>query len=167
MAFEPVTAALIGGSTLFNIASTIAGNNVIEEQADAEIMAARIRASQQRDENARISRKNVGQIESNAADRNVFGRSSRAVALDQIVAGARNEQSINTDMDFRILSIASRAEASKTSPIAAGLSGAAQGLTLASGLDGLGGLFSSGSTASARSALRSVGIISPPLGPPV
>ena len=128
---------LVTASTIASITGASNQNDAIEEAANSEIMANRIRAANRKDEIERTARRNIGRLSASAADRNAYGRSSKAVMLDQIQRAAQSENAVEADLNNRILQISSRANSQTQSTLAAGISGFAQGVSLAGGLKGL------------------------------
>lgn len=122
---------LLGG--LFGAGSGIlggiSGNNAVERQAEAQKAAERIRASDKRDQNAKVASRNVGALAAGNGDRRAFGRSSRNIMIAQLTEGAKSEEAINADSSFRILSIAQQAANAKVDLIGSAVQGFRSGIS--------------------------------------
>lgn len=120
-----------------SVVEGIFGNKRAKKQAAAAKMVEIIRASERKDEQAKLGAINYGVIQASSGDRRAFGRSSRAVALSQLVRAAANENAIESDKSMRIMQIAAEASRNKTNLITAGISGASAGLSFGSNLSEL------------------------------
>lgn len=127
-AANPLMLGLGVGGAIFGALSAAFGNDAIQEAADAQAMAAQIRAVHRRDEVSKNSRRNIGRLSAGMGSRNVFGNSQRRLLLDQVAQAASSEQSINADLSFRVLEIMNRAEANKTSIFEGAVSGFTSGI---------------------------------------
>lgn len=129
MAFPFLLAgALLGGGT--SLLGGIMGNKATKRQAAAQRAAEEIRASSRRDANAKTAQRNIGSLSSGSGDRNAFGRSSKAIIIGQLTAGAKSEESIAADRDFRLLSIAQNAANNKVDLFSSTVQGVSGGLSL-------------------------------------
>jgi len=133
MAFQ-ILGALGLGYSLF---SGIMGNKAADKQARAQEMAARIAAADKKDRAAKAAAANVGRLAVGSADRNAFGRSSQAIELSELAKNAEAEESINSDLSLRIMSIDQRAANSKVDLIGASISGLSAGLEFGDNLNTL------------------------------
>jgi hypothetical protein len=128
----PVALGLFGMGA--SVLEGIFNNKRVKKQAAASKMAASIGASERKDEQAKVGAANADALKVNAADRRTFGRSAKAVALNQLIKAATNESAIESDRSMRILQISAEASRNKTSLIGAGIGGFSTGLSLGTDL---------------------------------
>lgn len=133
MAF-PFLGFLAGGAAL-SVLGGLSANSAASKQAAAQRQAERIAAAEKRDRAAKLAQRNIGTLRSGSADRNAFGRSSRAVVLNELAKNADAEESINNNEAIRIMAIDQRAANAKVDLISAAVSGAGAGLSFGLNLD--------------------------------
>lgn len=126
------------GLGLFGLGSslieTVFGNKNTKRQARAAKMAETIRAAEQKDEQSKIASFNAGTIRASAGDRRAYGRSSKALALNQLAQGLYNTSAIESDKQMRILEISAAAARNRVGLVPAGITGFSAGLSFGSNL---------------------------------
>jgi len=127
--------ALFGGA--LSIIGANRQNKAIEEAARKQQLMEEFRAADRKMAVGFEANRNVGAITASSADRNAFGQSAKAVALNEIARGLVSESLIDRDKYTNILSIANRANASKANYLDAFVGGASSGLGLGLNVRGL------------------------------
>lgn len=119
--------AFAGIGALLNVFGASAANKRAKAAAARARASTIIQGSRQSNANARQTQRIVGDTSASFGERNVFGKSSKAILLDRFSRGSENEMDIRLNTYFKLVNIDTQLSQSKQSLGAAAFSGAISG----------------------------------------